>query len=256
VVVSRLTAGLVLALVAGTAAAAPRAKAKAKPKPPPGLTPEQEAEVKQHVAAATEAHAAGKLDVALSELRAAYAIDPRPDFVFAIGQVQAGQGDCAGARESYEQYRAALKNEAGIGAAVDAAIAACGAAPEPATEPAPAPAPPSAAVVTARPWYADVVGDALVGGGAVALVASALEYRAARSALDDAEHAPTLADYESRVDSAHGDRTVSLVLGVAGVALVAGGVYHFMRHGASDETSNVAIVPTGGGGMLVLSGEL
>jgi hypothetical protein len=254
VVVSR-SAALVLALVAGTASAAP--KRKDKPPDPNEVTAKQ-AEAKQHVDAATAAHAAGKLDVALTELRAAYELDPQPDLLFAMGQVQAGLGDCTAARDSYEQYRAAMNNEAGIGAAVDAAIAACGAAPPPpttTTQAAPA-APPSPAPAGAGPWYTDVIGDVLTGGGAIALVTAGLEYRSARSALDDAEHATTLADYNKLVDSAHSDRTFALVLGAAGAALVAGGIVHYMMHGKTTETRGVAIVPTAGGGILTFSGGL
>jgi hypothetical protein len=250
VVVSR-SAALALALLAGAASAAPRHKP-----PAPNEVEATQAEVKQHVAAATAAHAAGKLDVALTELRAAYELDPQPDLLFAIGQVQAGQGDCTAARESYEQYRAAMNNETGISTAVDAAIAACGAPPPaPAAAPIQPPAPPPP---PARgPWYTDVLGDVLVGGGVIALVTSGLEYKSARSALDDAEHATTLADYNKHLDTASSDRTFSVVLGVAGVALVTGGVIHYMMHGKiTGETRNVAIVPTAGGGMLTLSGAL
>jgi hypothetical protein len=251
VVVSR-SAALVLALVAGAASAAPRPK-----KPDPKEVEAKQAEAKQHIDAATAAHAAGKLDVALTELRAAYAIDPQPDLLFAIGQVQAGLGDCAAARDSYEQYRTAMNEETGISSAVDAAIAACGAPPPaPAAAPIQPPVPPPPP--TRGPWYTDVVGDVLVGGGVVALVTSGLEYKSARSALDDAEHAPTLADYNKHLDTASSDRTLSVVLGVAGVALVAGGVVHYMLHGTTTttETRNIAIVPTAGGGMLTLSGAL
>lgn len=251
-VVSR-SAALVLALVAGTASAAPKPRS-----PDPNEVAAKQAEAKQHVDAATAAHAAGKLDVALTELRAAYELDPQPDLLFAMGQVQAGLGDCTAARDSYEQYRAAMNNEAGIGAAVDAAIAACGAAPAPTTTTTPAApaAPPSPAPAGAGPWYTDVIGDVLTGGGAIALVTAGIEYKSARSALDDAEHATTLADYNKLVDSAHSDRTFALVLGGAGAALVAGGIVHYMMHGKTTETRGVAIVPIAGGGILTFSGGL
>jgi hypothetical protein len=249
VVVSR-SAALVLALVAGTASAAPKRKPKS---PDPKDVAAKQAEAKQHVDAATAAHAAGKLDVALTELRAAYELDPQPDLLFAMGQVQAGLGDCTAARDSYEQYRAAMNSEAGIGAAVDAAIAACGASPPPPTTTTQA-APPAPAPAGVGPWYTDVIGDVLTGGGAIALATAGLEYRSARSALDDAEHATTLADYNKLVDSAHSDRTFALVLGGAGAALVAGGIVHYMMHGKTTETRGVAIVPMAGGGSIVLSG--
>jgi hypothetical protein len=104
-------------------------------------------------------------------------------------------------------------------------------------------------------WYGDVVGDALVAGGIVAIVVSGVEYAGARSSVDDASNATTLDQYNKSLDDAHSKRTISLVLGGAGVALVAGGLVHYMFHGKHAE-SGVAVVPTAGGGMITWSGGL
>jgi tetratricopeptide (TPR) repeat protein len=268
-------------------------------------------DAKKHVDKAMKAHAEGKFDVALTELRAAYKLDPQPDLLYAMGQVYSKLGRCTDATESFEKFRKTKKNDATIGKVVDEAIAACkpadtpfsdshpaeGSTTEPATTepakteptttepakvettPAPpvetAPAPPvetapSPPVETAPPppaekpptappgpghWYGDVVGDALVTGGIVAIVVSGVEYAGARSSVDDASNAMTLDQYNKSLDDAHGKRTVSLILGGAGVALVAGGLVHYMFHGKHAE-SGVAVVPTAGGGMITWSGGL
>lgn len=267
-------------------------------------------DAKKHVDKAMKAHAEGKFDVALTELRAAYKLDPQPDLLYAMGQVYSKLGRCTDATESFEKFRNTKKKDATIGKVVDEAIAACkpadtpfsdshpaeGSTTEPAksepattepttTEPAKvettqappvetAPAPPVETapppVETAPPppaekppmaapgpghWYGDVVGDALVAGGIVAIVVSGVEYAGARSSVDDASNAMTLDQYNKSLDDAHGKRTVSLILGGAGVALVAGGLVHYMFHGKHAE-SGVAVVPTAGGGMITWSGGL
>ena len=102
-----------------------------------------------------------------------------------------------------------------------------------------------------------MLGDALVvAGGVVALVAGGIEYRSARSSLDDAENATTLTSYNSLVDDAHGKRTVSVLLDVGGVALIGAGVIRFIRHDRGGESRGVAIVPTSGGGLVAWGGSL
>ena len=68
---------LVLALVAGAPAAL--------------AGPAEDAD--QHIAAAKVAHEQGNFTAALAELEAAFAIDPRRELLFAIGQVHAPQRD-------------------------------------------------------------------------------------------------------------------------------------------------------------------
>jgi hypothetical protein len=272
-------------------------------------------DAKKHVDKAMKAHAEGKFDVALTELRAAYKLDPQPDLLYAMGQVYSKLGRCTDATESFEKFRKAKKNDATIGKVVDEAIAACKpadtpfsdshpaeattaepaktepatsepATTEPATtEPAKVETAPSPPVETAPPppvetapppvetapppsaekpptaaagpghWYGDVIGDALVAGGIAAVVVSGVEYAGARGSVDDASNATTLDQYNTSLDDAHSKRTISLVLGGAGVALIAGGLVHYMFHGKHAESA-VAIVPTAGGGMITWSGGL
>jgi hypothetical protein len=102
---------LALSLVATTAAAGPK--------------PDAKKEAKVHIDNATKAHAAGKFDVALAELRAAYKLDPQPDLLYAMGQVYSKLGRCTDATESYEKFRTAKKDDPAIAKVVDEAIAAC-----------------------------------------------------------------------------------------------------------------------------------
>lgn len=276
---------LAISLVSTAALAGP------KPKGPKKEDKDATAkEAKDHIDKATKAHAAGKYDVALSELRAAYNIDPQPDLLYAMGQVFSKLGRCTDATDSFEKFRAEKKNDPTISKVVDEAIAACkptstpfqdshategptepaktepvkAEPPPPPAEPPPPPAEPTPVVVQPPPpaaegshaWYGDVLGDVLVAGGVVAVISAGFEYKSARSSLDDAENAMSLDSYNKLVDDAHSKRNVSLLLGGAGAALIAGGLVHYMFHGKHGETHSVAIVPTSGGGFITLSGDL
>lgn len=110
--------------------------ADAKPKP---RTKAQS--VKAHMNRAAKAHKAKKFEVALTELEAAYAIDPQPKLLFAIAQVQAKLDRCDGAVDNYEKFLASTKNKQ-TQSIVKQAIAACktkiaAAAPAPARTPPP-----------------------------------------------------------------------------------------------------------------------
>jgi tetratricopeptide (TPR) repeat protein len=184
-------------------------------------------EARAHVARATKAHKEGRYDEARVELEVAYALAPRPELLYALGQVHAKLGRCRDAEDYFRRY-AATQHDPRVATVVDQAIAACqpAAAPTPAAErPAPAtptpspatptpapsseppageppppavsrPAPPFAPTRTApaavappppRHWYQDKLGDGLVLGGLVAGAAGLVEYRSAQSDLDAAE---------------------------------------------------------------------
>jgi tetratricopeptide (TPR) repeat protein len=107
--------------------------------------PKQEARV--HIDRATKAHKAGNLEKALTELQAAYAIDPQPQLLYAIGQIYTKLGRCSEASDAYLRFLAS-GTDASTAQVVKQAIDACkgqGAAepaPTPAaTEPTPPPTP-------------------------------------------------------------------------------------------------------------------
>src|SRR5690606_23307126 len=66
--------------------------------------PKQDA--RAHMDRAAEAHQAGDLDRALEELRAAYAIDPRPQLLYALGQIYTKLGRCSEASDAYLRFLA------------------------------------------------------------------------------------------------------------------------------------------------------
>lgn len=92
--------------------------ADAKPKPKPKQS------AKSHIDKATKAHKDGKFDVALTELKAAYEIEPEPKLLFAIAQVYAKLDDCPNAIENYEKFLAKTKDKKKQDV-VKQAIAAC-----------------------------------------------------------------------------------------------------------------------------------
>jgi hypothetical protein len=284
--------------------------AEAKPK----AKPKQSA--KSHIDKATKAHKDGKFDVALTELKAAYEIDPQPKLLFAIAQVYAKLDDCPSAVENYEKFLAKTKDKKKQDV-VKQAIAACksndtlaSAKPDdnkpddkkpdvfrkdkpveepPVTPPMPAaveasppppvvespppppptltpeqtpapivkdeplPAGPMATVTVKKPFYKDILGDVLVVGGVAAGVVSFIEYRGATSALDDAENATLLDDYEASLDEAHDKQRLSLILAGGSVVLVGAGVLRYAMHSGT-ETRAVAIVPTRSGGLITWTG--
>src|SRR5262245_15273374 len=60
-------------------------------------------QAKAHVAKATKAHKAGRYEEARAELEAAYALDPKPELLYALGQVQAKLGHCDQALDYYKR---------------------------------------------------------------------------------------------------------------------------------------------------------
>lgn len=292
-------ASIVIALIALVPLAA-----DAKPKKDKGGG-KAKVSAKGHTDKAAKAHKAGKFDVALTELQAAYEIDPQPKLLFAIAQVQAKLDQCPDAIANYEKFLASEKNKQKQ-TVVKQAIAACNEkvaaatvpmpstppeptpedalvapAPPPVTTPDPAPLPiaspgsagadsidnapmptvedspipalrPSA-TVSAKPWYKDVLGDALVLSGIAAGAVSIVMYTGARSSLDDAESAATLDDYESNVADAKDKRTYSLVLAGGSAVLIGAGILRYKLRDKG-EARGVAIAPTRGGGFITWTG--
>lgn len=219
-------------------------------------------DAKAHVARATQAHKDGRYDDARVELEAAYALTPKPELLYALGQVQAKLGHCGDATAYFRRF-AATQSDPQVGRVTDQAIAACKpvappAAPPEAAPPAPAasPTPPApAAPPEAARWYHDKLGDALVLAGATAAIVGLFEYRSAVSDLDAAEAATTVTRYVELVGEAHDKRTTALVLTGVGGLLIAGGIVHYALHDRGAEARGVAIMPAPGGGLITYEGR-
>jgi len=240
---SRTQAMIAFALVLAASAPAIADDPKVDPK----------AKAREHIERATELHAAGQFTEALGELTLAFALDPDPQLLFAIGQVHVKLGHCTEAITFYERFLA-TKPRAEEAATVRQAIAKCNEAVT--TKPVDVPVvveppPPQAIVVTTTaPWYTDWIGDALVGGGVVTWIASAVVYRSARSTRDDADDAATYEEYEDLLDKARGRRTLSVVVAAGGAALVTAGVLRYVLGDRRREERRLAIAPTAGGGFV------
>ena len=235
-----------LALLALTAAVPGAAHADAK------------TEAEARLSRATELHRTGKLAEALSELTHAYALDPKPEMLYAIGQIQVQLGNCPQAILFYERFLSTNPGEVPADAATEA-IETCkrdpgsvGPRPAPAVVPLPPPPP------REQPrWYTDKLGAALLGGGVVLGAAAIATYVSARGDLDEADAAPDHATHADRVDSAHGKRTVAVVLGVVGAGLtgVAAWRYASVRRAGDRPAPAVGLAPLRGGGLVTWSGR-
>jgi tetratricopeptide (TPR) repeat protein len=218
--------------------------------------PKEKKEAEKHVANATAAHQQGKYDVALTELDAAFALDPQPDLLYAIGQVHVKLNNCPVAISFYERFLATNPAPDAQTAANDA-ITTCRAntAPPPTSEPQSTqtilPAPPAPPAPAPR---FDAIGTTLVGLGVVSTLVGVIMYSGAISTLDDAERARTYTAHDDLVDDAHSKRTLAVVFGAAGVAAIGVGAWHYVRF-RNSEQARVAITPSTSGGMVTWSGR-
>ncbi len=205
--------------------------------------------------AGTKAHAAGDFNKALVELEAAYALDPQPDLLYAIGQVESKLGNCPEATSYFERFRATQTDPA-VPKVIEQAIAACKPrvveAPPPRQAP---PPPPPPTPVAHSHWYSDAIGDAFVVGGVAAGIVGVVFYRKATSDLDSAETSGSLSAYDSLVSDAHSERTTYVILMAGGGALVVAGIVKYVLRGGSSETATIGMVPASGGGLVTWGGR-
>jgi tetratricopeptide (TPR) repeat protein len=221
--------------------------------------PKEKAEAQTHIQKATEAHEAGSYDVALVELEAAYGLDPQPDLLYAIGQVQTKLNNCPVAITYYEKFLA-TKPAAEPTAAANEAINTC--KTQMATAPQPEPTPDQQPVAPPEPppppppepRKFDVIGTTLVGLGVLSTVVGVVMYSSAVNDLDDAENAPTYQEHESLVDDAHSKRTYAVIFTAAGVAAIGIGAWHYLTF-RKKEQSRVSVTPTTTGGMVTWQGS-
>jgi len=214
------------------------------------------ADAQKHIDRAGELFAADKPAEALDALKTAYALDPQPQLLYGIGQVHASLGQCAEAKTFYERFLA-TKPRADVASVAREAITACKDKPQETkvetkveTKPVVAPPPPADPL----PWYTDYVGDALVGAGVICGVIAFVEYRAAKSDRDEAEVTTNFQTFSELIDSSNTKRTISIVLGVAGVGLIGGGVARFLLHDRGS-SPRIEVAPTQGGATITWGGR-
>jgi tetratricopeptide (TPR) repeat protein len=196
-----------------------------------------------HLARGLKLYEHDQFDEAIAELRAGYAIDPHPDFLYALGQAERKRGDCKRAVEYYESCLAFLRDPAAA-RAVQVQIERCRAQdvtpppvtplPPPVLPPAtPPPATPPPVVTAPRPviithsWYRDPAGGVLVGTGVAALAAGGALVGIAHARGDDAANG-----YQQYADARNAPAlwTGGIVTIAVGGALVLAGVLRYGLH--------------------------
>jgi hypothetical protein len=217
-------------------------------------------DARRHIERATSAHKAGNFSEALDELTQAYALDPQPGLLFAIGQVQVKLGNCPAAVTSYRRFLAThpAADDADI---VDQAIKSCETAQaEPRLALAtpdfePDKAPPAVDTPTTpptdRPHRMWITG-ALFGTGAAFGIAAVLSYRGALEERNRADSSPDYQSYADHIAAAQDQRSVAIVLGAAGGVLIGASVAHYLL--GREPAHQVSLAPTAGGGVITLSG--
>lgn len=231
--------------VVGIAAAQPRKE------PPPSDVFKQ----------AIEAYKAGRYDEAADLLDKAYKLEPKPEILFALAQAERLGGHCDKAIVHYKQLLAQT-TEIATAKAVQNNLVLCPGTeppkPEPKAEPKPEPkqepridvVPGNTKTVVVRESDPLAVGlfagGALSGGFAIGMLLRSSSTR------DDAATARTLDDANKLHDRAGRDRLIAIVAGGVGAVAIGFAVFR-LASGGKQETTEVAVTPTSGGSMLVLS---
>ncbi len=203
-------------------------------------------------------------DDAAATLAASYALDPKPDALFAQAQAERLGGHC---HEAILHYRHLLEtaNDLPTIKAVQTNLAACPPEDSQPVKVEPKVEVPTEKVEPAAPQIvtktvvrevpkSDRLSTVLFAGGMLGLGVGAGLYVASNGALDDADHARTLDDHEKFTDRAKLERTLAYGVAGAGAALITVAVIRWATGGSSRSSgSEVAVTPTSGGGMLSLS---
>ncbi len=179
---------------------------------------------------------------AIAELEAGYAIDPRREFLFAEAQALRLNGDCKGAVPLYKKFLDSRPDDVQTNAA-HIALGRCAEqmASKPAEVAAPAAnvakSPPTALAATIPaprapppPWYQDVAGGVLLGGGVAALAIGTAFSFAALSARDDAnQSSSTYPEYAQHWATARERSHVAIGAFSVGAAFTGAAIYRYLR---------------------------
>lgn len=216
----------------------------------------------RRLAKGLELYRARDYDKAIAMFKEGYAIEPRREFLYALGQAERLSGDCESALVYYRNFLSRNPPEKAAAAAFEQ-IEVCerALASGPARRSRPAPAPPPPVVVApaprasppAPPWYHDTVGDALLGAGVVFLVAGGGFFASAQSSASAAGSAEDYPEFDRLAGLAHSRRNVAIGMTVAGSALVGAAVYRFVWGG--DRGRHIEATPAAGGGVVSFGGR-
>jgi hypothetical protein len=254
-----------------------------------GVRGDARSEAQVHVDRASKLYDAKQYREALDELNTAYTLDPQPLVLYAIGQIHVALGECNDAVIFYNRFLATGPG-ADVAAAAREAITACNRHQVPAgggsgdttaagsaatgsaatagsagsavtattdattaTGSASVAASGDATAVTAQArWYDDHTADAMVGGGAAALLFGLALYADAVGQANGAGSAGSYALAQSQLDHADTNRGFAIGFAVIGAALVGVGINHYVHH-RRDHT--VTVAPAAGGVALSWAGQ-
>ena len=271
------------AAVTAAALLAPARAGRADPPAPTGQRSEEvAAQATAHLSRGIELFTSKEYELAITEFEAGYALDPRPDFLFALAQAERLSGDCASAVLYYRDFLATSPGEKQTEAAqanlercervLSTSRARSAAEAEKPAEPARSPSPadtargaeerrptaPAAAVAApapaaAGPWYTDVLGDALLAGGVAAAAAGGYFWMRSSDSRQAAVFAERYSDYVRHMDDARTERAIAIGAVATGGALAAAAVVRYLTRGG-DEERGVALEPASGGVLITVRG--
>jgi len=183
---------------------------------------------------------------ALQEFRQALSVSPRPEVLYSMAQSQRMLGDCTSAIDTYRAFLAGQPGEPLAGYA-RANIERCeqqgktvggGAAGEP----------------SSSPWYRDLVGDVLVGGGIAVGVTGVVVWHAGRSTAQNVAAAPdyqTFLERQAAASSALTQQRIGVAAMIVGGAALVGGIVHYVHHARSSRREvSLGVALTAGGAMV------
>lgn len=207
-----------------------------------------------------------EFEQAAVEFKAAYQLDPRPVFLYSLGQAHRKAGDCASAVDAFRSY---LRTEPAEQQAkkAEANVERCEQMIEAARQKAKAevaskPPPPRERVVVVPervelvrgPWYRDTLGNALAVAGVVSLGVGGAALYVGESRLDDAASEPTLEDADAAQRSGARLRKVAIGGFVAGGALITASAFRYYMRPSRLRRLSVSAAPTAGGGATFVIG--
>jgi hypothetical protein len=220
-------------------------------------------DAKEHYDRGLALYAEKNYTAALTELRAGHALDPRREFLFAEAQTLRLGGDCKNAVPLYQQFLKSGPDDVQVNA-THIALGRCAAqmaaaAPPQGTDKTRAGSTPLV-IAPVRPpapapWYYDVPGGALLGGGVLALGTGAILSIAVMSARDDAnQHATTYDQYNQRWDSARTRQRLAIVAWATGGFLTSAAIVRYALVRARDHT-HAWVAPTEHGAIAGVGGR-
>jgi hypothetical protein len=244
-------------------------------------------EAADHAAKATRFYNIQDWAHALDEYKQAYALDPRPETLWAIAQTQRLSGDCRSAILTYKEYMRTASS-AGANAALDwiktceadleaqrRVVEAATAPPQEPTRTTPTqpaqpttapPAPTSPVAVPPPPppkpagppgLFSDPLGDTFLVLGIGGIAAGGALLGIGSSNLSSADSKPTSGERNTAVNSAQNDQIIGAVAGGAGVVFVALAIWRIKSAHAHAERANTAwiIAPHGDGALAAFTGR-